>query len=362
MTARQRVLHTCAFRPPDRVPRFEDFWVYPPEWQATLGELTEVTDVVIRVPAEGTFVTRHRVLRRYEGATWSVDEWGRVIRTVDGAFFSEVLEVPLATPAQVDSVAFDPPALDCRYLLGHATLGAATEAVTRDHQRFCVFGKTGGPFLRSCFVRGQPQFLMDLASDPPLARAVAERLTDHLIAVGLEEIRRWSLHQTGIWIYDDMAYNVGPMFSPRTFERVLLPCYQRMIHAYKTAGAPYVFLHSDGNIRPLLEMLAEAGIDGIHPVERRAGMVPRAIRRQFPHLILAGGMDNSRTLIEGPPARIEAEARELLEMGVDGGLIIGAHSIGPDVPLPHYLAYHRLCQREGQRNPTQPELTSAPEP
>ena len=46
-------------------------------------------------------------------------------------------------------------------------------------------------------------------------------MADHLIGVAREQLRRWSLQETGVWIFDDMAYNDGPMFSPRSFERVL---------------------------------------------------------------------------------------------------------------------------------------------
>ena len=103
------------------------------------------------------------------------------------------------------------------------------QALGDDKRRHCVFGKTGGPYLRSTYLRGEAEFLMDIAGDPGFARAIADKMADHLIAVGLEQLRRWELYETGIWIYDDMAYNRGPMFSPAQFEQVFLPAYRRMI-------------------------------------------------------------------------------------------------------------------------------------
>jgi hypothetical protein len=211
-----------------------------------------------------------------------------------------------------------------------------------------VFGKTGGPYLRSTFVRGEEQFLVDIAADTGLARAIADKVGDHLTAVGVEEIRRWSLQETGIWIYDDMAYNRGPMFSPASFERILLPAYRRMIGAYRQAGAKYVFLHSDGDIRPLLDMLVDAGIDGLNPLERRASMHPAEIRKRYPHLILAGGMCNSDTLINGPVEKVRAEAGEIIDLGRDGGVIIGTHSLSPEVPIENFIAYHDMCRTYGK--------------
>ena len=224
-----------------------------------------------------------------------------------------------------------------------AQMQAALAQAKRQH---CVFGKTGGPYLRSTYLRGEAQFLMDMAGDPPLARAVAEKITRHIIQVGLAELRHWNLYETGLWIYDDMAGN-SLMFSPAHFEKVLLPCYREMIRAYKAAGAKYVFLHSDGDIRLLLDMLVDAGIDGLNPLERRAHMDLIELRQRYPKLILTGGMCNTHTLVKGTPAQIEAEARAIIDVGRHGGVIIGTHSISPEIPLENYLVYRRCCETYG---------------
>lgn len=354
MTPKQRVLAACEFRRPDRIPRFDDFWTVPAGWAARFGDLADLTDIAIRVPLEGTFVTRRRLLKAAGGYVYEVDEWGRTIRSQRGAYFSEILAVPMPVGVNLDAVRFDPAHLDERFLLGCSDLAAAAALMAAEQKQFCVFGKTGGPFLRSTFVRGETQFLMDLVQDAPLARAIVDKVAEHLTAVGLEEIRRWGLHDTGIWIYDDMAYNHGPMFSPRAFEQVLLPAYRRMIRAYRHAGARYVFLHSDGDINLLLEMLVEAGIDGINPLERRAHMDVAAIRRRFPRLVLVGGMDNTETLIHGPISKIEAEAKEIIDLGRHGGIAIGTHSISPEIPLEHFAAYHRVCRTYGDFSPPVP--------
>ena len=224
---------------------------------------------------------------------------------------------------------------------------AVENALTRDKWRGCVFGKTGGPYLRSTYVRGEAQFLMDIASDPGLARTLADKMADHLTAVGVQEIKRWSLQETGMWIFDDMAYNTGPMFSPDSFERVFLPAYRRMIAAYREAGARYVLFHSDGDIRLLLDMLIDAGIDGINPVEPRANMKMTELRKRYPKLILTGGMDNTETLINGPIERVQAETREIIDVGRDGGVLIGSGSIGPEVSLENFAEYDEVCRTYG---------------
>lgn len=347
MNSTERVFASCEFRRPDRIGRFDSFWEYTEAWRKRLGDEQSLADLTIWVPDEGTYPTRAGVLRHEGEYTYSVNSWGQTIRTRNDAYFYEVLESPLASLDDPEKIQFDPAGLDRRFLQRQKTLDDAAGLVKATRARQCVFGKTGGPYLRSTFVRGEAQFLMDIAGDPSFARGIAEKMADHLIGVGAEEIRRWGLQDTGIWIFDDMAYNSGPMFSPASFEKVFLSAYRRMVKAFKAAGAKYVFLHSDGNIRPLLEMLVDAGIDGLNPLERRAGMDIVEIRRTFPKLILVGGMDNCDTLVNGPIARIQAEAREIIDLARDGGVIIGAHSIGPDISLENFVAYHETCLKYG---------------
>ena len=337
MTSKERVLAAYSFSPPDRIPRFDDFWEFPDEWRDRFGDKSNLTDMAIWVPDEGTFPSRARTLSEEGGQIVAVDSWGRTTRSRTDAYFYETLDVPIPEGTDPDTVEFESASLDSRYVEAH---DAARDTI-------CGFGKTGGPYLRTSFVRGETQFLMDIAADPALARVLADKMADHLAAVGVEAVRRWNLHETGMSIYDDMGNNDSPMFSADQFERIFLPGYRRMIKAFRDAGAPHVFLHSDGNILSVLDMLVDAGIDGLNPLERRAGMDPELIRRRHPNLMLIGGMDNTDTLIKGPAEKIEAEARALIDMGRDGGVVIGTHSLSPEVPLEHFAIYDRVCRTHG---------------
>jgi len=354
MTPRERVLTACAFQQPDRIPRFESFWELPAHWPDTLGPLDKLTDLLIWYPDESPFPTRVKHLKEEAGYIYEVDTWGRTVRRKTDAYFVETLEAPLADDASIDTLEFDSPSLPQRFLTGKADPSVTypdepsmRHALNADKQNHCVFAKTGGPYLRSTYVRGETQFLMDLAGDPPLARVVAQKMARHMVAVGLEELRHWNLYDNGIWIYDDMAFNHGPMFSPKQFEQALLPAYRYMINAYKDAGARYVFLHSDGDINLLLDMLVDAGIDGINPIERRANMNVADLRQRYPKLILTGGMCNTHTLIHGTKKEIEAQAREIIDIGRQGGVVIGTHSVSPEIPLENFLIYHQTCLTYG---------------
>jgi uroporphyrinogen decarboxylase len=350
MTSRERVIAACEFRRPDRIPRMDKFWEFPDAWRERFPSERSLTDISICIIDDTILPTAAGHIRDEGDWSYVRNGWGQLVRSRKGAYFAETIDVAIPLGTDPDSVVFDPVDLDKRFdPLEPDTLentdGEAAADVTADADQ-CVFTKSGGPFLRSTFVRGETQFLEDIATDPVLAKVIADRIADHMTSVGVGALLRGRNRLSGVWIYDDMAYNDGPLFSPASFERIFLPAYRRMIRAYKAAGARYVFLHSDGNVRPILDMLVDAGIDGLHPLERRAGMDPWQLRERYPRLILAGGVDNTDVLVNGPVQRVRDETRRLVKFGQDGGYIIGPHSISPEVPLEHYIAYDEVCREE----------------
>ena len=242
----------------------------------------------------------------------------------------------------MDRYPFEDPRLDTRY-------ENFIEQVWKEKAKGrCVFGKIGGPYIRSTFIRGQVNFLMDIAGDEGFARELASRVGDFLVEIGKEQIKRADLYDTGIWIYDDMAFTHGPMMSPRAFERIFYPIYKNMVRELKEAGANKVGLHSDGDIRPILDMLIDAGIDLINPVEPKAGMSVKELKKKYGNrLAYVGGMCNADVLVNGPKERIIRQTMEIIEAARDGGVIIGAHSIGPDIPDENYLAYIQCVEENG---------------
>ncbi len=290
---------------------------------------------------ESPFPTRQETISNDGKSRVARDSWGRIVRTVPGGYFYEELDVSVKNRKDLDNTEFDSPYMDSRYQGFVKTVNAL-----RDKR--CVFCKTGGPYIRTSFLRGKEAFLVDIAGDPGFAKAMADKVADHITEIGKESLRRGNLYDTGLWIYDDMAYNHNPMMSPADFEKIFLPAYKRMIKAFKEAGAKKVILHSDGNVGPLLDMLIEAGIDGINPVEPRAGMhIPTLKEKYGKKLSFIGGMCNSLVLPSGTKAEIEAQAEEIVEAGRDGGVVIGAHSIGPDIPLRNYVFYHETVVEKG---------------
>jgi len=80
-------------------------------------------------------------------------------------------------------------------------------------------------------------------------------------------------------------------------------------------------------------------------VEPKASMDLVKLKKKYDHrLAFIGGMCNARVLPRGTRGEIVRRTREILEAGRDGGVVIGTHSIGDDVPVANYDLYHETVR------------------
>ena len=335
MSGHERVLAALNFKEPDRVPRWFNFWPeFRQAWERQKGAQPDDaileyygTDMMVVVANETAWPLCAGLVEKSGQEAIHRSGWGVVARTRHGAKFSESIET--AVPRRVDphSLRFDDPLLDVRYQ-------KAGEKAAAYRHKLAVFCKTGGPYLRAAFMRGQEDFLMDMVEDPAWVKAFVERVTDHIMAVGMESIRRFRLQDTGIGIYDDVCSVSGPVMGPKVYEKLFYPSLCKMVEGYKKAGAAKVFHHCDGYTRDLLEMWVEAGIDAHHPLEARTGLDPVEIREQFgDRLAIIGGVDNVLILPRGDRSEVRAHVMHILQAARGGGLVFAPHSIGPDVSV-----------------------------
>lgn len=349
MSSAERVMRALRFQPADRAPRYIECWQeYEAAWrrQRPSAAAPDVSirkyygsDMLIVAADETPWPSRAGHLSRNGDLITRRDGWGRVIESQPGAFFTRTLAPGVPERIDPDRLVFDDPLREERYripLLDGLPDGRrrSTEAALAEAKAdFAVFCKTGGPFLRAAFMRGEEQFLIDIAEDPEWTRAFVERVTDHLTAVGVESIRRLGLRDTGIEIADDVSSTAAPLMGRPAYERIFYPSLCKMVAAYKRAGAAIVYHHCDGRVAELLDLWLAAGIDAVNPLEARARQDPQAIRRQFPRLAIIGGLDNCEILPRGDREEIRRHLERLLDLARPGGFVIAPHSIGPDISL-----------------------------
>lgn len=146
---------------------------------------------------------------------------------------------------------------------------------------------------------------------------------------------------------EDMSYNHGPMLSRRCFDEFLLPYYQRTAPVIKRHGVK-VLVDTDGDVTAMIPWLFAAGIEGVYPLERQAGVDVARLRQLHPRLIMMGGFDKMvMTWGEGP---MRGEFERLLPVMRSGGFIPSVdHQTPPGVSLENYRTYIKLFREYCER-------------
>ncbi|HEY62965.1 MAG TPA: hypothetical protein G4O02_00175 [Caldilineae bacterium] len=144
--------------------------------------------------------------------------------------------------------------------------------------------------------------------------------------------------------YDDIAYKTAPIFSPEWLRRYWVPRLRRLVSAWHDRDT-YCLFHSDGNLWPVLEDLVAAGIDGLNPLEVAAGMTVGEVRRRYPHLFLAGGIDVSQLLARGTPEQVREACRQaIVETGGVGYFMGSTTELHWEVRLENAIAMFETAE------------------
>jgi len=141
-------------------------------------------------------------------------------------------------------------------------------------------------------------------------------------------------------IGEDMSFNSGPMLSRELFDEFLAPYYRRVVPVLKEMGTR-VFVDSDGDVTQLIPWLLDVGVEGMLPLERRAGVDGAQIRQAHPGFLMIGHFDKL-TMSQGEAA-MRAEFERLRPLIRAGGFIPSVdHQTPPEVSLDQYRIYRRL--------------------
>ena len=89
---------------------------------------------------------------------------------------------------------------------------------------------------------------------------------------------------------EDMSYNLGPMLSKEHFYEFLAPYYKQLKEVVKEADTK-LMIDSDGDITMMIPGMRDVGIEGVYPLERKAGVDLAEIRKNNPDFLMMGGYD-----------------------------------------------------------------------
>ena len=185
-------------------------------------------------------------------------------------------------------------------------------------------------------------------------------VSDYLEAVAQAEVRRARAVADAelspvFLIAEDFATKGGTIFSPAFLRRELFPRVKLVAEAWHSCGLSVLY-HSDGNYREAIPELIQAGVDGFYCLEPALGMDVVELKRLWPNMVWAGGIDGVDLMERGTPEEVRrAVHRQILETDAlsTGGLFIGSSSeINPPIRPENFRA---MVEAVGElRNPRWP--------
>jgi hypothetical protein len=139
--------------------------------------------------------------------------------------------------------------------------------------------------------------------------------------------------------WEDICYKNGPIVSPSFVREVLLPRYKRIHAKLRKAGVNLWYTDCDGDVRQILPLLLEAGINCLFPHEVSCSGHPGELLRQYGgELKIMGGFD--KTVLTRGRDQIKSYMQSLVPWVEKGGFIpFVDHRVPVNVSPDDYLYY-----------------------
>lgn len=345
MTSRERVLAAFEHVEGDRVPG----------WCGASVEFWENAKLQLGLDDEGLRLRLgddfRRVWARYVGPEFRLSARA-TCRTPfgverHGLGYGQPLNHPLAgaTLAQVHDYPWpDPKWMDVSGIRADAEKYAG---------EYAILGGDWSPFWHDAIeMLGMEQFYLKMYDEPELVDALMQHIVDYYAEVSRRIFDAAAGAIDIFFVGNDFGSQTGPLLGEELFGRFILPHLKRLIdlgHAYGLR----VMLHCCGGFAPLIPMMIEAGLDGLHAVQPCCrGMELRKLKAEFGDKILFNGcIDSQHVLLEGTPEFVREKTREVLvTMMPGGGFVAGAShdAILEETPVENVLAMFDAIREYGE--------------
>lgn len=286
------------------------------------------------------------------GPDYYEDEWRVVRHCPKGGHYFDLHQCPLESEPTLDDLERFPwPDPDDP----GRVRGLRDRAEYLRHKTdYAVVLNLGATLLHtSQYLRGFEGWFMDLALRPEFMHA----LLDKILGIHARTIRN-VLRAVGgenvdvAFIADDLATDVGPMFSPAAYREFLKPRLKQIIGTIREFSAAKILYHCCGAAHHFLDDLIECGVDAINPVQTSArGMDPAELKARFGGRVsFWGGIDTRCVLNLGTPEDVRAEVRRVVRaLAPGGGYVLNfVHNAQPDVKPENIVAMVDELRRFGQ--------------
>ncbi len=373
MNSRQRIVAALEHKEPDRVPIAmggEDAAIHIQAYRRLKDYLgldgggEEVTNIILQV-----IEPEAQIRERFGGDTiylapgppsdWElkidprtdslVDEFGVRWARPPGGYWYDAVEHPLkeGTMEELTRYTFPNP----RDPACVAGLSEQARRLYEETDKALVGSGPWGTYELSYCLRGIEELYLDMATDLPYVKALAERVLQWQIGYFEVLLDAVGPYTQVVTISDDLGHNDGPLFSPRIFRQIYKPRLRRLVDLIKSKTEAKIYMHSCGSVYTYIPDFIEIGVEVLNPVQVSAKDMDTArLKKEFGRDLTfwGGGCDNN-ILAFGTPEQVKEEVKKrIYDLAPGGGYVFcSIHNISAEVPPENIVAFYEAALKYG---------------
>jgi len=336
-TYRDNWIKAARFDFPEYIPMV--FHINPSCWHhypvELLQELIEQHPLIFQYSSDQRAPSEEDYALPAKSGDGHVDDWGCLWRTTDDGIHGTVVGHALESWDNWDS--FEPPNPDKVMGWGPVDWDSRTSSLaSARHEGRVAMGslRHGHTFMLLADLRGYQNLIYDMVDDDWRLWRLIETIesfnygvVDRYLARGIE----------AMGFPEDLGMQMGPMVSPPHFRKYIKPSYERLMRPVREAGC-IIHMHSDGDIRLLLDDIIGAGVDIINLQDLVNGLewIKEYLKgRSCIHL----DIDRQNITRFGTPKQIDALVRQEVEtLGSKAGGLMMLFGLYPGVPVQNVSA------------------------
>lgn len=276
-------------------------------------------------------------VREVEDGLWQ-DEWG--------VLWDRSIDKDIGTPANCVLESGDLRALSVPHPEDPARFAHLAPVIEANPGRYVLAKFSYSLFERAWSLRGMENLLVDLVQRPSFVTELLARICAFNLAV-MKALTRFPID--GIYFGDDWGSQKAMLMSPEMWRRFIRP-HLEVMYAQAHRQGYDVFIHSCGEISPVLDDLVEIGLNVFNPFQPEVMDIEGLMERYSGKLAFYGGLSIQKTLPFGTADQVREEVEHRLSLARRwGGLIVSpSHDMPADVPLSNILAMSEALKGQGR--------------
>lgn len=167
--------------------------------------------------------------------------------------------------------------------------------------------------------------LCNLLEEPEISKEILDYITDYRLECYKQICE--NLHPDILFQHDDWGAKESMFMNPAVWRELIKPGYQRL-YGYLHSQGVLVMHHADSFLEPIVEDMAEIGVD-IWQGTLPENDIPKLQARLQGRMVLMGGIDASKTdFPDATEEQVRRETRRVCECYIPGGWFIPAVTAG----------------------------------